>query len=551
MDKNYWLALVLSMAILMGYPYLLEKLNLVPKKTTAETTQETASQPARQIESAADEAVKEVLSQPEGPFIEKAAPPAIIQYQNSLFNLKFSTLGATVTEMVFKGEGTKKDLDETSLFMGEDSSAGIFGVNVLHETADLSQTAFRLSRSDEARGIFEFVYEKPAEFRFTKTFSVSAESPVILLDLKIENISSRERHLPLEFDYGIRYDDAAPEHLVDVESVVYQEKIRSAKADKIAKKGFFSSGQVEWAGVIKKYFAVLAKPEWKIISNENRADGKTLRGLMRLEPLTVPASGAVQKQIFIYAGPQRYETLKPLGFNFEDILSKGFFGLFKIWLLIGLKFFNQYTHNFGWSIILMTLVLKGVFTPLTHISYESMRKMQALQPKLKSLQERYKKDPAKLNREMMELYRRNKVNPMGGCLPMLAQIPVFIAFYQVLNETIELRGTPFAFWIHDLAQPDRLFMFPFTIPFIGDAFNLLPLLMIGSMVWQQQLTPQAGVSKEQAQIMQWMPIVFGFFFYNMPSGLVLYWFVNNMLTIFHQIVIKRMGAVVLHHEDRE
>ncbi len=216
------------------------------------------------------------------------------------------------------------------------------------------------------------------------------------------------------------------------------------------------------------------------------------------------------------------------------------------------KFFNQFTHNFGWAIILLTIALKLLFTPLTHMSYESMRKMQAIQPKMKSIQERHKKDPSKMNREVMELYRRNKVNPMGGCLPMLAQIPFFIAFYQVLNETIELKGAPFIYWIHDLAEPDKFLMLPFTVPFVNiHSLNILPFLMTISMIWQQKLTPQATTSPEQAQVMKFMPLMMGVILYNMPSGLALYWFVNNMLTVGHQLIIKRMGDVILHHEDRD
>ena len=149
----------------------------------------------------------------------------------------------------------------------------------------------------------------------------------------------------------------------------------------------------------------------------------------------------------------------------------------------------------------------------------------------------------------MQLYKRNKVNPMGGCLPMLLQIPIFISFYQVLSETIELKGSEFIFWIHDLAQPDRLASLPFSLPVIGDSFNLLPLFMIASMVWQQKLTPQVSSSPEQAQVMTFMPLIFGVMFYQMPSGLVLYWFVNNMLTIIHQVFINRI-KIVLHHDDQ-
>jgi YidC/Oxa1 family membrane protein insertase len=254
--------------------------------------------------------------------------------------------------------------------------------------------------------------------------------------------------------------------------------------------------------------------------------------------------------IFIYAGPQRYEVLRSFNVGFDEILSRGFFGFFKLILLRSLKFFNNYCHNYGWAIIILTLLIKGLFTPLTHMSFESMRKMQALQPRIKSLQEQFKKDPTKLNQKMMELYKRNRVNPMGGCLPMVMQIPIFISFYQVLAEAIELKGAPFIYWVQDLAEPDRLFRLPVEIPFLGDSFNLLPLLMLGSMIYQQKLSPQMGSTPEQAKMMAWMmPIMFGAMFYKMPCGLVLYWFINNLLSIIHQVVIKRGAEIILHHEE--
>ena len=352
----------------------------------------------------------------------------------------------------------------------------------------------------------------------------------------------------MELTYGLDYQITPRYTDHDFEGVVAGEKIQSANLGKIAKKGFSAPGGVVWSGVVKKYFAILIKADSEIISADFRSDEKSMWSTLRMEPMTVAPATAGKREFLIYAGPQRYETLKALGFG--DLLSRGFFGLFKIWFLIALKFLNQFTHNFGWAIILLTVAIKGAFTPLTHMSFESMKKMQALQPKLKNLQERYKSDPAKLNKEMMGLYKRNKVNPMSGCLPMLLQIPIFIAFYQVLNETIELKGAPFIFWVRDLSEPDRLFQLPFSIPFIGDSFNFLPLLMIASQYFQQKLTPQAGATPEQTKMMEFMPLIFGVMFYQMPSGLVLYWFINNTLSVIHQVFVKRM-VVVLHHEDKD
>src|SRR3989338_7350631 len=163
-------------------------------------------------------------------------------------------------------------------------------------------------------------------------------------------------------------------------------------------------------------------------------------------------------------------------------------GTLRLWMLLGLDYFFHLTGNYGVAILVLTLLIKLLFTPLTHFSYQSMGKMHALQPKMKALQSQHKNDPQRLNKEMMELYRRNRVNPLGGCLPMVLQIPIFIAFYQVLSTAADIKGEPFMFWIRDLSEPDRAWTLPFTLPFLGDGINILPILMLGSMVWQQRLT---------------------------------------------------------------
>jgi YidC/Oxa1 family membrane protein insertase len=544
MEKNYWMALILSMVVLLGYPFFLKWMYPDAQKQTPPAASSIEQPGEPQPAETADALGASSLPAPVA-----AASPSIIQFSSPLYDIRFSTLGATVVEMIYKGEKSKARLNDVTFFAGEPDQSGIFGLRFLHDETDLTKAIFKLASKSNER--FEFVYEKAGDYRLTKEYSIGQEQPVIWLNVTLENLSMRERHFPMEMVYAMNFTDSVDPHHADVEAAVYADKVKSEKLSHIAKKGFFATGEFAWTALLKKYFAVFVRPDGKIISSETKADDAAMWTAVRLDPVTVPASSKETKQFFIYAGPQRYEALKSFNMDLELILSKGFFGLFKIWLLIALKFFNQYVHNYGWAIILLTVAIKIAFTPLTHMSYESMRKMQAIQPKLKSIQERHKKDPAKMNREVMEVYRRNKVNPMGGCLPMVAQIPIFIAFYQVLNETIELKGAPFIFWIHDLAEPDKLFQFAFSIPLIGDAFNLLPLFMIGSMIWQQKLTPQPGGTPEQAKMMQFMPIIFGFLFYKMPSGLVLYWFVNNMLTIFHQLFIKRMGDVVLHHEDRE
>jgi YidC/Oxa1 family membrane protein insertase len=535
------------LAILLGYPYLLKR--LYPKQTAEPPKQETGT-PAQEK---APEQNQRELPLAENPkeselFLQKPAEPEVTHFENDLFEIDFSNLGGTVLRLAYKGEKAPFPIDAHIFYEQELTQPGLFGVRLTQSAEDLTRSFFTKRVLDARAGAVEFVYEKPGDYRLVKRFVVGDKQPVIFLELTLENLSGKERTFPLELGFDIVYELTQKDMAATVEGVVQGEKIVSADIGKISNKGFSVAEPVLWAGVMTKYYALLVKPGTKAAWAGFSSQKKTLDGILRMPPLAVPPHGTAQEQYFVYAGPKRYETLKSFDMGFEGVLSRGFFGLLKVWFLAALKFFYRYTHNYGWCIILLTCVIKLIFTPLTHMSFQSMKKMQALQPKLKSLQERYKNDPQKLNHEMMQLYKRNKVNPMGGCLPMLLQIPIFIAFYQVLNDAIELKGAGFAGWIHDLAAPDKLYTFSFSLPLIGDSFNLLPLLMIGSMVWQQKLTPQTGGTPEQQKMMTFMPLIFGFFFYNMPSGLVLYWLINNVLSIIHQVFIKKI-VVVLHPDD--
>ena len=227
-----------------------------------------------------------------------------------------------------------------------------------------------------------------------------------------------------------------------------------------------------------------------------------------------------------FMGPKDYALLKSYGVGLEENIRFGVFKILAKPALEILKFIYNYVHNYGWAIIILTILIKIVFHPLTVKGYKSMNKMQELQPYIKRLKETYKDDPQALNREMMALYKKYKVNPMGGCLPMLLQIPVFFALYKVLMVAIELRHAPFIFWIADLSAKDP--------------YYITPILMGLTMLIQQKMTPMGDPT--QAKMMMLMPIVFTFLFINFPSGLVIYWLVNNIITIFEQYLIKKVYA---------
>lgn len=289
--------------------------------------------------------------------------------------------------------------------------------------------------------------------------------------------------------------------------------------------------KVAWAGFEDHYFLTVAAPE--------RADAVQLRPrgeAIEARILTPLATGSAENRLSytLYFGPKEKEALEAAGHQLVRALNLGWFEPISLLLLQVLSFSHRFTGNYGFDIILLTVLVKIIFWPLTRKSFESMRAMQKVQPEMQRLREKFKDDPKQLNTEMMELYRRHKVNPLGGCLPMLLQIPVFIGLYNALLYSIELRHAPFVLWIHDLAAPERLQVLGYGIP-------VLTLLLGASMFVQQKMAPPAGDPTQQ-RIMMFMPLVFTFMFIGFPAGLTIYWLTNNVLTIAQQYFMLRAAA---------
>jgi YidC/Oxa1 family membrane protein insertase len=259
-----------------------------------------------------------------------------------------------------------------------------------------------------------------------------------------------------------------------------------------------------------------------------------------LYPATVLAPNQVlERQFHLFAGPREYKTLATLGAHYKNDLDRvmgygGFFGFFAKILLLSMNGLHGLGLGYALCIIGITLIIKILFWPLTQASTRSMKRMQELQPQMKAIQAKFKDDPAKMQRKMMEFMKENKVNPMGGCVPMLVQIPIFIGFYQMIQSAIELRGARFL-WACDLSQPDTVFF----LPGLGFPVNPLPLIMGATMLWQSRLTPVSpGVDPMQQKMMKYMPLMFLFILYNFSAGLTLYWTVQNLLTIAQMKLTK-------------
>lgn len=288
--------------------------------------------------------------------------------------------------------------------------------------------------------------------------------------------------------------------------------------------GIFDSGPAHWVSLADKYFMST------IIPTEPNAAVKY--GKDRETFMTMAAGSASGGRFTLYVGPKDYRALKELNLELERTVDLGWFFFLAYPLLLALNFFHSFLNNYGLCIIILTLSIKALFLPLTRTSLSSMQAMQELKPELDALKERVK-DPAQLQQEMMALYKRKGVNPLGGCLPILIQIPVFLGLYNALLNSIELRHAPFALWIHDLSAPEALMIYGVSVP-------VMILIMGVSMFIQQWTTPSTG-DVQQQRMMMIMPVMFTamFIIFPMPAGLVLYWLVNNIISIVQQVYLKR------------
>ncbi|MEW5724652.1 MAG: membrane protein insertase YidC [Thermodesulfobacteriota bacterium] len=298
-----------------------------------------------------------------------------------------------------------------------------------------------------------------------------------------------------------------------------------------------------WAAYEDQYFMAAVMPEdrekTRIDAEAYEEKGVRLRFIN--PPLVMKPQTQKTYQYEVYYGPKDYNTLKQMNNTLIKSINFGWFDFMSKPLLWLMAWLYRFVGNYGVVIIIVTVLIKILFWPLTAKSYKSMKRMQKLQPMIMKLREKFKDDREAMNREMMQLYKTYKVNPLGGCLPMVIQIPVFIAFYKLLDYSLELRHAPFWLWITDLSAPDRLFgTFRFSVPLMEPPAGIpvLTLLMGASMLLQQKMTPTPG-DPMQAKIMMFMPIFFTFIFINFPAGLVLYWLVNNILSIGQQTLINR------------
>jgi YidC/Oxa1 family membrane protein insertase len=272
---------------------------------------------------------------------------------------------------------------------------------------------------------------------------------------------------------------------------------------------------IKWAGIDFNYhlFALYFEKETNLIYKN------TLNSTLSIH--SNKSENAVSFNVVFVK--KDYDYLASLGHKLQNAVDFGIWGFFAVWILKGLQFFYTWVPNYGVSILLLTFLIRMITFPLQYKSIVSMKKLQMVQPELTKLREKFKDDPQRMQKESMELFKRSGANPIGGCLPLVLQMPVFFAFYKVLNHAVELVGAPFIFWIHDLSNKDP--------------YYVLPVLMTGAMFLQQKLTPNTISDPVQKKVMMFMPLIFGFIMKDLPSGLSLYIFVSTLLGILQQVFV--------------
>ncbi len=477
-------------------------------------------------------------------------PEKLITIETDLYKAQLSTKGAVLKKWELK---KFKDQEKKNVQMLADDPNGDLGVEFVTVEGDTLNTSlcFFTVTADT------FIQLKNDE-KTTLTFITDlGEGKQIIKEMEFLNhvyhINLKVTLLNMEnYILGKAFSLNTPSGLNSTEKILkddmYYSKAGLAAGGQVNKK-FKPNGEIynipgviDWVGVRTKYFALAMIPENK------KGDAAVIKGEeIALEPnarikwkkysiqLVMPylSGRREQNQFKIYIGPLDNDIVKSYGVNLEKFMDFGAKVIqpFSHAILWSFKKLHTVIPNYGVVLILFSIIIKIIVYPLTHKSYESMKKMQALQPKLNELKEKYKNDPQKLNQETMKMYKQEKVNPLGGCLPMLLQMPLLWGLFIVFRSTIELRGEGFVWWIKDLANPDTVATLPFSIPMYGNSVNILPLFMGPTMLIQQKLTV---TDPKQKAMVYFMPIFLTLLFNSFPSGLNLYYALFNLLSIIQQ-----------------
>ena len=378
-----------------------------------------------------------------------------------------------------------------------------------------------------------------------KKFLFSPETYIIRLNVTIKNNSDRTIHDNLTLSLVKDIPKTTSVYGFEGPSALINDGLEQIKIKKIEDKNIYT-GKIKWIAVQDRYFMSSIIPEIPVEASMRLfLKQDSMLESQYVQPASVINSGT--RHVFkynLFFGPKSTKILNEVDYDLGKAINFGMFDIIAkpcLWIMNFLH--DHFIPNYGVAIIILTIFTKIVLWPLGTKSYKSMAEMKKIQPLMAEIKEKYKGDKKKISEEVMGLYKIYKVNPVSGCLPMIVQIPVFFALYRMLYEAIELRHAPFFGWIVDLSAPDRLLRFGFSIPFMEPPYGIpvLTIIMGGTMFLQQKMSPPPG-DPMQAKMMMFMPIAFTFIFINFSSGLVLYWLINNVLSITQQYYVTKKIA---------
>ena len=548
------IAIVLSIAIFLAWQFIFN-----PQKPGQRQVKKVESPAAvqKQTAKATEKPEKEAIEEPapaEEPIVEETSPQQAetVTVDTPLYRAKISENGAVFYSFLLKKyrETVQKDSPLKQVLTGDENlgvgrlgftGKGITGLERAVFSSSLSSN--QLEINDSPRNL-TFVWRSPNGIIIEKTYKFSPDSYVVgmVVTIKNESSSAIQDHLFVVLNSKAphekrRYGFEGPSALIN-------NKLVEIKTKKLKEQNTFD-GKIQWVGLQSRYFMSVLIPgqiEEAGLHLALKSDEFLIAQYRQPEKTIQP--GTQQTYTYqLFMGPKKIQVLKAVGHNLQKAVNFGWFDFIAkpcLWLM---NLFYSVIPNYGVAIIILTILVKLLLWPLGQKSYKSMSEMKKIQPLMKEIREKYKDDKQRMNQEVMGLYRTYKINPLGGCLPMVVQLPVFFALYRMLYEAIELRHAPFFLWINDLSAPDRLFHFNFSIPLMEPPYGIpvLTIIMGASMLLQQKMSPPMG-DATQAKMMMFMPIVFTVIFINFSSGLVLYWLVNNIISIAQQYFTQKKYA---------
>ena len=539
--QRMFLAIFLSLAILLGYQYFfVPPTPPVTESSVASSPQNGKTEEKSVASAPAPVAAASLLAaQPAGSAIKQGRE---IPVTTSLYSAVVMESGGMVKSFQLKNyrEALPKDSGNKELFQPKADDNLPLNFSWGTEPGSIPPLMYEAAPIKEEQGsaVLTLRGKLPSGLEIVRTMRFLDQQYLVELTIDVVNHTAT----PLQGAPYLTLDNRPFSHekqMVFVgPAVLHDGVLEEIKAADLKKGGRSFTGKIGWAAYEDNYFLCGIVPR----TGEQHTAHFSLQDENRVTTVLAGASDVIQpgqRQQYtysVYFGPKTMEALKSVGHELERSINFGWFDVMAKPTLYMLKFLHKYVGNYGVAIILVTVLIKLLFWPVSQKGMKSMKTMQKLQPKMAKLREKYKDDKQLQQQEMIKLYQTYKVNPVGGCLPMVIQIPVFFALYKVLLQTIELRHAPFFLWITDLSAPDRLFI-GFDLPFVG-GIPVLTLLMGATMFLQQKMTPATGDPTQQ-KVMMFMPVIFTFMFLNFASGLVLCWFVNNLLSIGQQYLVNR------------